>query len=152
MRLVKKYGCRERAPAVCLPLPDYILIEAFKVLETKEESWATCKQANLNMATIGASAHAILWGLLPFFWLYEVLVRLGNQIRDEGISPWTSLDGGPSNVLEWIDYLSSVISDGVFKGLGESLQLSGKASKTRSWLLERCWLIIPAVSVFRPVW
>ena len=98
------------------------------------------------MATIGASAHAILWGMLPFFGLKEELVRLGNQIRDEGTSPWTSLDGGPGNVLEWIDNLSSDISDRVFKGLGESLQLSGKASKTRSWLLERCWLIIPAVA------
>ena len=58
-------------------------------------------------------------GLVALFWLYEVLVRLGNQIRDEGTSPWTSLDGGPGNVLEWIDNLSSDISDRVFKGLGD---------------------------------
>ena len=59
-RLVKKYGCRAKAPAFCPPLPDHILIEAFKDLESKDESKAIYKQAIQNMTHIGASAHALL--------------------------------------------------------------------------------------------
>ena len=84
--LVKKYGCREKAPAFCPPLPDDVLIEAFKDLESKEASKATWSQANKNMVNVGASAHALLWALMPVFSLKEELVKIGKLVR-EGTSP-----------------------------------------------------------------
>ena len=91
--LVKKYGCREKAPAFCPPLADEVLIEAFKDVESKEASKPTWKQTQDNMKHIGASAHALLWGMMPLFSLKEELVQVGKMIKD-GDCPWPNYDTG----------------------------------------------------------
>ena len=70
----------ERAPAVCLPLPDYILIGTFLVLEILEESRDMCKQINLSMTFLGLSPVLSSGACCPFLALEE-LVCLGNQME-----------------------------------------------------------------------
>ena len=125
-RLLKKYGCREKAPAFCPPLADEVLIEAFKDVETKDASKHTWKQTQDNLKHIGASAHALLWGMLPLFGLKEELVQVGKMIRD-GEDPWPNYSSGEDSFLDWVDNLSADLSARVFEGVRHSLHLSGKA-------------------------
>ena len=66
-KAIKAYCCREKAPAFCPPLPDSILVEAFKDLETQEKTKTSYKKYNENMKNVGGSMHALLHSQVPIF-------------------------------------------------------------------------------------
>ena len=87
-RATKGFCCREKAPAFCPPLPDSILVEAFKDLETQEKTKTSYKKYNENMKNVGGSMHALLHSQVPIFSLKEELVKFARRVREEGAFPW----------------------------------------------------------------
>ena len=57
------------------------------------------------MQLFGGAAHAMLGALVPIFSLKEEMARMAKKIREEGTSPWPSLDDGPDSLLQWIEDL-----------------------------------------------
>ena len=86
-KAIRAFCCREKATAFCPPLPDSILVEAFKDLENQEKTKASYKKFNDNMKYVGGSMHALLSSQVPIFSLKEELVKFARKVREEGTFP-----------------------------------------------------------------
>ena len=72
-KAIRAYCCREKATAFCPPLPDSILVKAFKDLEYQEKTKASFKKFNANMKYVGGSMHALLSSQFPIFsWVEDL--------------------------------------------------------------------------------
>ena len=85
-----------------------MLVRAFKDLESQEKTKVPYKRFNDNMQLFGGAAHAMLGALVPIFSLKKELVNMAKKIREEGSSPWSSLDDGPDSLLQWILRISAM--------------------------------------------
>ena len=81
---IKAFSCRDKAPAFCPPLPDSILIEAFKDLESQDKTKVAFKRCHENMKHVGASMHALLFSAVPVFSLKEKLVKF-SQVQSSSV-------------------------------------------------------------------
>ena len=94
---IKALAFRDKALAFCPPLPNSILIEAFKDLETQDKTKVAYKRCHENLKHVGASMHALLYSAVPIFSLKEKLVQFSKTVREEGVLPWSSLEEGPDS-------------------------------------------------------
>ena len=65
----------------------------------------------------------MLGALVPIFSLKEEMVRMAKKIREEGSSPWSSLDDGPNSLLQWIEDLCYDFNHTVFRGAKDVVTL-----------------------------
>ena len=121
-RLLKYYGCRQKAKAFCPPEPDLALSKAFQEVELHKDTKACYKQCVDNMGLVGGSAHAMFSAMDPIFDLRQQVGSMINLI-DEGYDPFDE-GFGFGTLREWLKDVGRAISGVVFRGVKDAAILS----------------------------
>ena len=121
-QLLKRYGCREKAPAFCPPHPDYVLVGAFNDVAKDKDTKMPYKRCHDNMQVIGGAAHAMLASMSPIFNLREQLAHMEREV-ERGVFPFHATVG-PGSFLQWIRDTAYDISHTVFRGVKDAAVLS----------------------------
>ena len=116
--LLKRYGCREKAPAFCPPEPDYVLVGAFNDVARDKDTKTPYKRCLDNMQYIGGAAHAMLSSMEPIFLLREQLGAMHRQV-EQGTFPFHATVG-PGSFQDWIENTAYDISNTVFRGVRDA--------------------------------